>query len=183
MEFLTECARVASTVNMPLRWTTPLGFPVWQDYRAHTDVMVPVFIDGRRHRVAVRQEHRDPHAYVVDKRQAVSGVVPNFVHSLDSSHLMWTVLRAHADGIEDFVMVHDSFCTHATGLGVLARELRIAFTSMYERPFGPRVDWLERFRAETAERVAAAGGGKLPEVPPKGDFRVAEVGDSLYFFA
>ena len=43
---------------------------------------------------------------------------PNFIHSLDSSHMMLTSLFCEREGIT-FVSVHDCFWTHPSSVAVM----------------------------------------------------------------
>ena len=50
---------------------------------------------------------------VLNKARQRAGIAPNFIHSLDSSHLMLTILLAEEQGITSFSMIHDSYGVHA----------------------------------------------------------------------
>ena len=45
----------------------------------------------------------------IDKIKQRNAAAPNFIHSLDASHLMFTVLAGIEDNIEDYLLIHDSF--------------------------------------------------------------------------
>ena len=47
---------------------------------------------------------------------------PNFIHSLDSSHMMLTSLFCEREGIT-FVSVHDCFWTHPSSVDVMNKVL------------------------------------------------------------
>ncbi len=49
---------------------------------------------------------------------------PNFIHSLDSSHMMLTSLHAEQAGIT-FVSVHDCYWTHPSTVEVMNRVMKI----------------------------------------------------------
>jgi DNA-directed RNA polymerase len=104
----------------------------------------------------------------------VNGIAPNFVHSMDASHLMLCVQKCVDDGIHDFWMVHDSFGTHASNAGQLSRNIRSTFVQMYTDH-----DVLEDF----AHECSKVAGDEIPEPPTKGDFDLQVVTDSEYFFA
>ena len=93
----------------------------------------------------------------IDAQKQLKGILPNFVHSLDSSHLVDTVNRAKANGIQSFSMVHDSFGTHASDMPTLATALRAAFTGIYERNvLGEFHTWVSEVLM-TADRYSATG--------------------------
>lgn len=178
MDFLVTCARVASSADVPLRWETPLGVPVVQFYPKLTEYQKKLFIDGRRHDVTITRA--DPSA--VDKRSSAYGVSPNFVHSMDSSHLLWTVLACNDEyGITDFSMIHDSFGTHATACDEMADTLRRMFVRLYSE------DRLSQFRAALVESLTRLERfdlvEELPPLPETGTFDLETVMESQYFFA
>jgi DNA-directed RNA polymerase len=174
MEFLVECARVAAQEDIPLRWVTPVGVPVVQFYPKLTEQRKDIYIDGRRHQLILMKADPDR----IDKRAQAYGVSPNFVHSMDSTHLLWTVLCCNdAFGIEDFSMIHDSFGTHATGCDLMALVLRQMFVNLYSE------DRLTQFRNALVERLPEELAAELPPVPEMGTFDLESVLESQYFFA
>ena len=177
MEFLQKLARVYSKTGLPIRWTTPLGVPVVQYYPTSFGKRVNVFVNGQKHRLMVRIDK----ANVLDKRKAAAGVSPNFVHSMDSTHLMWTVLYCNdVHQLESFAMIHDSFGTHATACDELASATREMFIALYDE------DRLSALRDEVAgllEKTDPDLVAELPEVPTFGAFNINTVRDSDYFFA
>src|SRR5690606_7136890 len=101
-----------------------------------------VYVDGRDHKLQIMRA--DPTK--VDKRAAAFGISPNFVHSMDSTHMLWTVLYCNdVLGIEDFSMIHDSFGTHATNCDGMAYALREMFVALYSK------DRLAQFKEDVAE--------------------------------
>lgn len=70
----------------------------------------------------------------VDKVGQRTAIPPNFIHSLDASHLMMTVNSAVKEGIDQFAMVHDSYGTHAEDAPKLARILREKFIELHSTP-------------------------------------------------
>jgi DNA-directed RNA polymerase len=174
MDFLVESARVVAALDLPVRWMTPAGVPVVQFYPKHTEVKKSVFVAGRRHRITIQRASTTK----VDKRATSFGISPNFVHSMDSTHLLWTVLFANDEyGIEDFSMIHDSFGTHATDCDRMAYSLREMFVRLYD---GNR---LAEFHAELASRLPPEVAATLPEPPEQGPLDLSVVRESRYFFA
>merc|ERR1712218_230920 len=62
-----------------------------------------------------------------------NGFPPNFIHSLDSSHMMLTSLDLWSKGIT-FASVHDCFWTHATDAETMNRVCRDQFISLHSHP-------------------------------------------------
>jgi DNA-directed RNA polymerase len=59
----------------------------------------------------------------VNKQKQNSAFPPNFVHSLDSTHMMYTALECEKQAIV-FAAVHDSFWSHASNVSPMNRILR-----------------------------------------------------------
>ena len=177
MQFLQDIAKTYSKTGLPLRWTTPLGVPVLQYYPTSASKRKSVFINGSRHWLRINVDSPDK----LNKRRAVSGVSPNFVHSMDSTHLLWTVLYcADNHDIGSFAMIHDSFGTHATNCDALAAATREMFVTLYSED---RLTDLRNQTAKNLELVAPELVAELPDVPEFGTFDINTVRDSDYFFA
>ena len=69
-------------------------------------------------------------ADAVNKRKQLQAFPPNFVHSLDATHMLLSALKANEAGLT-FAAVHDSFWTHAADVNTLSELLREAFIRMH----------------------------------------------------
>lgn len=58
---------------------------------------------------------------------------PNFVHSLDSSHMMLTSLFCERAGIT-FVSVHDCYWTHPSTVHIMNKICREQFVALHSEP-------------------------------------------------
>ncbi|KAJ6861123.1 DNA-directed RNA polymerase 2A [Populus alba x Populus x berolinensis] len=97
---------------------------------------------------------------------------PNFVHSLDSSHMMMTAVACKGAGL-NFAGVHDSYWTHACDVDEMNRILREKFVKLYETPILENL--LESFEKSFPTL-------SFPPLPDRGDFELREVLESPYFF-
>jgi len=104
-------------------WTTPLKLPVVQPYRQSKVQTIKTHMANIQ---LVAPDVTDS----VDKRKQLQGFPPNFIHSLDATHMMLSALKAHEQGLI-FSAVHDSFWTHATDVDTLNLLLRDAFIRMH----------------------------------------------------
>lgn len=175
MAFLKVIATVTASKGLPIRWTAPSGFPVVQEYKEVLGEVVKLHYKGKRVELTITKEGER-----IDKKRQASGVAPNFVHSLDSSHLMATVNLGVVNGLTSWAVVHDSFGVHAADVDILHAVIREAFIEQYTP------DVLQRFRDEIEEQLRAYAPElieKLPEVPPKGELDLEAVRDARYFFA
>ena len=122
----------------PIIWTTPLGLPVVQPYRKERTIE----LDTEIQEIALRTLAG---ASVVDKRKQLAGFPPNFIHSLDGTHMFLTANQCSKLGLT-FAMVHDSFWTHASDVDILNRVNRDAFIRMHSE------DIVGRLAAEFSTR-------------------------------
>lgn len=62
-----------------------------------------------------------------------NGYAPNFIHSLDSSHMMLTSLYCQRQGLT-FASVHDCFWTHPCTVAEMNKICRQQFVSLHSQP-------------------------------------------------
>lgn len=172
MGWLREAAKVAGEYGLPVWWTTPQGLPVLQAYRSVHAQRVKVHFGGREVKLTIAVDGED-----IDKRSQANGIAPNFVHSLDASHLQSVVNAAAEAGIEHLAVIHDSFGTHAANTGKLQGILADTFVEQYTP------DRLTMFRDELASQLPPELAERLPPVPPQGDLDLGQVRQSAYMFA
>ena len=153
--------------NKPILWQTPLGLEIEQvDFKSQK---VNVSIDGGRK--VVFKIYTDE----LDRSAHQKGLSPNYIHSLDASHLMMTLNALSQRAIDDIVTVHDSFATHANDVTLLSKTLREAFVALHKKEILPELCdfWKEVFRVDQK---------KIPYVD-KDSFNLDEILNSEYFFA
>ena len=103
-----------------------------------------------------------------------SGIAPNFVHSLDASHMLATINAMWTEGLQHFSMIHDSFGCHASDVDAMQRHIREQFVRMYTL-FDPATLMAERMAEKT---------GLEPVLPPEhGRLEINQVLEAPYFFA
>ncbi|KAI9092058.1 hypothetical protein K1719_027993 [Acacia pycnantha] len=90
MNWLEECAKVIASENQPVRWTSPLGLPVVQPYRHLGRQPVKTTLQ-----ILTLQRETNK---IMAKRQRTA-FPPNFVHSLDGSHMMMTAAACKKAGL------------------------------------------------------------------------------------
>jgi len=103
----------------------------------------------------------------------VNGFAPNFVHSIDASHMMASAIVCGDAGIR-FAAVHDSYWTHAADVPAMARILREQFAALHESPL------LAELHAELRRTYPNLD---LPDPPEPSDFDLGQVIRSDYFFS
>lgn len=112
-------------------WTTPLGLPCVQPYRTSKTQVISTNLQD----VAIN----DPFgASPVDSRKQKTALPPNYVHSLDATHMLMTASSCATKGLK-FASVHDSFWTHAKDIDTLNTELREQFVKLHEEDLVEKV--------------------------------------------
>ncbi|CAM1503296.1 Fc.00g080720.m01.CDS01 [Cosmosporella sp. VM-42] len=107
-----------------LVWTTPLRMPVAQPYRKSSNREIHTCLQSISYPVS---DQTDP----VNRKKQLQGFPPNFIHSLDASHMLLSALQCDELGL-NFAAVHDSFWTHAADVDTMNTVLRDAFIRIHE---------------------------------------------------
>lgn len=178
MKWLQKAASAVISEGMPVHWVTPVGFPVWQEYRKMDLKRVDTVICGSiRLTMRVAQEESATKVSPLDPHKNINGISPNFVHSMDASHLMLTALAAGEQGVSHFAMIHDSFGTCPGNAGVMFKVVRETMVKTYTEN-----DVIEGFYKGFADSLSEKAQEKIPELPPKGDLELTAILDSEYCF-
>lgn len=109
--------------NSTLVWTTPLRMPVVQPYRKSETRVITTSLQDLNLQMP---ERSDP----VNRRKQLQAFPPNFIHSLDASHMLLSALECDELDLS-FAAVHDSFWTHAADIDVMNRVLRDSFIKIH----------------------------------------------------
>lgn len=144
-------------------WVTPSGFPASQCYFEQHVHRIHTHLHGEE-RIRMYVETDKP-----DAQQHSTGLAPNFVHSMDASHLHLTAAAAADAGITSLAMVHDDYGTHAADAAKLYLILREQFVQMYEQ-HDPLAELHQRYPA-------------LGKPLNKGTLDIRAVLDSHFFFS
>jgi len=172
MAWIQECCNVVTKeTGQDFEWTSASGWPVLQRYRKTKEMRIESDRRGSgagRDRMVLQLETKE-----ISPKDHKNGSAPNVVHSFDAAHMVSTINRSRAAGVNDFFMIHDSFGCHAQAMPVLHENTRHAFADLYRRNIlqGLKIQW---------EQLA---GVELPEPPVVGTFDVEQVRKSLMFFS
>ena len=159
-----------------VHWTTPDGFPVWQEYRKPLQKRLDMIFLGQFRLQPTINTLKDSG---IDAHKQESGIAPNFVHSQDGSHLRMTVVYAHEKyGIESFALIHDSFGTIPADAGKLFKAVRETMVITYENN-----DVLADFYSQFADQLHETQLDKMPPLPKKGNLNLQDILKSDFAFA
>lgn len=126
MKYIQDIASVVAKYNAPLEWITPTGFIVEQKELEYKSRRVKTQLLGNT-RFTIAEETRK-----INRNKMKTSSAPNFIHSMDSSHLTLAVNGFLDAGMDSLAIIHDDFGSHACDTGKLRDILRDTFVSMYE---------------------------------------------------
>lgn len=165
MNWLATCARLICQQEQPVAWVSPIGLPAVQPYRTTKTATLVTLLQ------TVSLSHRSAD-FPLHKRRQTTAFPPNFIHSLDSCHMLLTSLEMDRRGLT-FSAVHDSFWTHACDVDEMNATLRNVFVELYSQPL------LERLKETWELRYPDID---FPDLPERGDLDLEEVRQAQYFF-
>uniref|UniRef100_H2Y632 DNA-directed RNA polymerase n=1 Tax=Ciona savignyi TaxID=51511 RepID=H2Y632_CIOSA len=179
-KWFTDLARCVSRGGDSLEWETPLGLLVTQPY-LNTEIHR---MDSQVQRMSYARTTPTPNT-----RKQSNAFPPNFIHSLDSTHMMLTALYCHRAGVK-FSAVHDCYWTHACDVDNMNIICRDQFVKLHSQPILEQLaahlhKFLPSHKADSAVITSEQPllRDLLNNIPPKGDFDLTEVNKSVFFFS
>lgn len=166
--WLKAVSKIASEKNIHLEWTTPIGFKVRHQYYGRRNGIVNLQSLLTALRVEFNEYVRDE----VNGREAQNGISPNYIHSLDASHMFFTILGLHEEGCDSYSFIHDSYGVHAPMVDRLRDITKREFVNIHS------VNQLEILRGQLQDYLEV----ELPGVPDVGQLDITKVLESEYFF-
>jgi DNA-directed RNA polymerase len=155
--------------EIPVAWISPAGVICRQPYRKQKMTEIRTLVQ----KITIVDEEEYDKAPISAAKQRL-GFPPNFVHSLDASHMMLTANACKEAGLT-FAAVHDSFWTHACDVDTMNVIIREEFYKMYSEPI------LEKLRDSLVTRLGE-NGHNIPPLPQQGDLDLKCVLESPFFF-
>ncbi|XP_054661624.1 DNA-directed RNA polymerase, mitochondrial isoform X1 [Grus americana] len=178
--WLTESAKLIAQSGRTVEWVTPLGLPIVQPYYRSRSTVLNCSMQN----LSVKNSNSNQKPDTVKQKNAFP---PNFIHSLDSTHMMLTALHCLRQGLT-FVSVHDCYWTHALTVDIMNQICRQQFVALHSEKILQDLSefMLEKYcspgretRALWQKRLME----QLSNVPRTGDFNLKKVMDSTYFFS
>ncbi|MEG2886399.1 MAG: DNA-directed RNA polymerase [Aurantimicrobium sp.] len=135
MDWLQKVARmVMKEGGEYITWVAPSGFRVVQTYNKMDDIRVWTHTGGKKVRLQLLEETER-----ADPIRHRNGFPPNFIHSVDSSHMTFVTNgfqyragRTTSDSSVEFMhFIHDDFGALPNRAGLLYRTIREEFVSMH----------------------------------------------------
>lgn len=174
MQWLQDVARIVAKAGRRISWNTPLGFLVEQGYvKTDEQVVHTTFAGKERFMFSLSKETAIPCS-----RKNASAMAPNWIHALDSSHLMLTVARA--PDIKNWAVIHDSFGTLPSRTQSLFLYVRVAFMELYSKHHVLQefYDQMRMLEDPNTKQLL-----EIPAPPTQGNLDLYSVLQSRYCFA
>ena len=175
MRYWQALATAAGKDNKTMSWFTPLGFPVDNSYYKSKSKRLRIYMYDREtnsQAASTLRLNKNDHT-AIDIRKCAAAISPNMIHSLDSSHLMDTVLRSLQVNVRSFVLIHDSFGTCPSDTDKLFKTIREAFIGLYANRC--------IYKDMTKQQLIIKD--QLPDIPAKGNLVLLDIMKSNYCFA
>ena len=195
---------------------SPLGFPFFQAYQNYDTIKVKPWMwsSGIRKRVKLTLRADNDNEETVWKRtdekapvhrhDSLNAISANLTHMADACHMQLVICQARRHGINNLMMIHDSFGTspgEMDGLYAIVREQFINLYTHYD-PFAEvqRVTaWVNEGVPERIPSLDKDGNPRLtrsgevrtkrnpdyidlPPLPVRGDLDLEAIADSIYSF-
>lgn len=170
MEYLKKIASALSKEGYPVEWVTPLGLPIQQIYLETKTETFRLRFGGAsvRYNMYVTSVKEGEET---DRHKQVNGVAPNFIHSLDATHLMMTINAAE---LSNYTTVHDSFGTSLGEASTLRKVVREQMVALYKQN-----NPLEDFKEHASQILREDIKIKLPQ---RGGLDINEILTSKFVF-
>eukprot|EP00834_Sanchytrium_tribonematis_P001977 NODE_54_length_30443_cov_1.442954.p2 type:complete len:1189 gc:universal NODE_54_length_30443_cov_1.442954:14189-10623(-) len=159
-------------------WTPPNGLTCVQPYRSAPKAVVKTSLS--------RFNIEDPFkATKIDVKKQSAAFPPNFIHSIDATHMMLTAIECDKLNLS-FAAVHDSYWTHPGDVNEMNEVLRNCFIRIHTLDVAKKLrdEFVERYRYHAVydPESSELRNMILNPVPQRGSFNVSQVSDSKYFF-
>jgi len=165
-DWFDSVSKILNKLQIPVSWISPAGLVCMQPYQKRRAVQIPT----TRQKVTL-QNLDGP---LVDKPKQRMGFPPNFVHSLDATHMMLVASACHRHRIQ-FAGVHDSFWTHPCDAPTLNRIIRSTFFELHSAPI------LQELHENLTVQLGSHAD-LLDDLPAKGTLDLSLIMNSPYMF-
>jgi DNA-directed RNA polymerase len=122
--YMQKCAKDILKSDKIIEWKTPLGLLVSQ---VEYEKKEGKDIQFNNVKISYKIETDK-----VDKKTSTKGFAPNFIHSLDATHLYMTLNALSEKGITHIRVIHDSFAVYPDDVGMLQDILKEKFIELYK---------------------------------------------------
>lgn len=167
--WLERCCRLVLQRGRPLRWTSPMGWPIELAIGMEQTSRIRSETRGVRRWRTLQDQPEVAHS----ARATARGLAANLIHSFDAA-FCWGVVSRCAAVAAPCLPNHDCFATTVDRADWLHQTLHNELREAY------REDWLQLLAEEMRWW---SGVREIPAPPAVGTLEPAEIGGSLYAFS
>ncbi len=148
--YLLNISKVLRDLNIPITWFTPAGIKITQHYLKEESHNYYMRSGNTRKTIILRNKIKNSNSneYVVDRRKQVESIIPNVIHSLDASHLMFVIKECISSSILPIITVHDCFGTLPNQMFHLEQVVKKQFVYLYTKE-----NFLQKFHKKLLESI------------------------------
>jgi DNA-directed RNA polymerase, mitochondrial len=113
-KYLIEMSELIIQLGLPLYWFTPTGIKITQNYLKSKTTSVGLSSWVRKKTLVLKQWTN-----IINKSKQTQAIIPNIIHSLDSSHLINVLNNCNNNNIKPIITVHDCWGTLPNNMDIL----------------------------------------------------------------
>lgn len=125
-DYFLKIADINQRLQLPVQWITPAGAVITQEYKKRTSSKVRVFIHNKTKVNIIKNITPN-----IDFKKQKDGIIPNVIHSLDSSHIINLINDLPLDFGSPILTVHDCFGAHPNFIDIIEFRLKEEFIKIY----------------------------------------------------
>ena len=184
--YIKNISKIMNKADIPINWITPNGIEITQFYKK----LKGKYKFKLQNKVAILKEYSED----LDKNKQSNSIIPNFIHSLDASHLMNVIIKMNYKYNKPIITIHDCFGAHPNQIPNLQETVKVEFAELYSKE-----DFINKFHVEIIKTLEKNGFiitcnkktktcyvkiGKrdliIPNPPLLGGFDLKQVKNSIY---
>ena len=170
MDYLTKISKCFVKEQKTMRWFTPSGFLVSQDYFKSFSKQIKTKLGTNTFKLSLRED-----SDLIDNRKTSQGFPANFTHSLDAANVHLALKRAKGKGLNQFCTIHDCYGAPAGDINQFIQCAKESFVDMYS------INVLEDLYNQVLSQLKISK--EIPKPPSTGEFEINDALDAPYIFS
>jgi DNA-directed RNA polymerase len=170
LKHLATIARCFNKENKPIRWHSPSGFLIEQNYYVNQSKRIKSKISNSTIYLNLAETDKTK----VDKRKQHQGFPSNYIHSLDAAHCHLSLVAASKKGLDQFCIIHDCYGSPASELETLIQCVKQSFYDIYSD------NNLDNLYHQAVQQLSETKD--LPKALRMGEFDITDVLNAPYIF-
>jgi len=191
MNYFNNMVNLMNALELPITWITPHGLKISQSYSKFTKYDITSIMQGKRRKVTLSKIKMDKNNKpYINKVKQINSFIPNFIHSMDASHIVILIKKIISKYNFEIITIHDCFGVHPNHAELLSYLVKESFISIY----GDK-DCIDKFHSHILNNIKAVFEivnnqvvdvdgyiHKIPEKPVLGDMDLKlQLLESKYF--